>query len=214
MNKAIEHLANALYDQGCVKFGTFKLKSGITSPIYIDLRLLVSHPQLLHQVARTLAEVAKDLTFDRIAAIPYAALPIGVAMALELERPMIYPRREVKKHGTQRAIEGTFEAGEQALLVDDLITRGGSKLEAIETLEGADLVVKDVLVLIDREQGGAADLAEQGYRLHAVLKLSHLLDALRASERITEAQHTEVLSYLERTKSRPATKKAGKASRA
>ncbi|MGD2163972.1 MAG: orotate phosphoribosyltransferase, partial [Anaerolineae bacterium] len=166
MKQETVRLSNALYDHGCVKFGSFKLKSGITSPIYIDLRLLVSNPQLLRTVAYVLAKVAEGLAFDRIAAIPFAALPIGVAMALELDRPMIYPRRKVKGHGTRRAIEGSFEAGERALLVDDLITRGGSKLEAAETLEEASLVVDDVLVLIDREQGGAQDLAEKGYRLH------------------------------------------------
>jgi uridine monophosphate synthetase len=200
VNEAIEQLANALYDRGCVKFGTFTLKSGLTSPIYIDLRLLVTYPKLLRQVARTLSEAARDLSFDRIAAIPYAALPIGVAMALELDRPMIYPRREVKEHGTRRAIEGIFEAGDKALLVDDLITRGGSKLEAIETLQAANLAVEDVLVLIDREQGGGEDLAEQGYRLHAVLTLTQLLNALKASERITGETHTEVLDYLKRTR--------------
>lgn len=207
MVESLQELANALYDHGCVKFGTFRLKSGIMSPIYIDLRLLVSHPHLLHQVARTLAGMARGLDFDRIAAIPYAALPIGVAMAMELDRPMIYPRGEVKEHGTRRAIEGTFEAGERALLVDDLITRGGSKVETIEILEAADLVVDDVVVLIDREQGGAEDLAQQGYRLHAALKLTDLLDVLHASGRITERQHSDVLSYLKQTKSPPDARK-------
>jgi uridine monophosphate synthetase len=201
MKEGINQLATALYDFGCVKFGTFKLKSGLTSPIYIDLRLLVTYPRLLRMVARTLSEAAADLSFDRIAAIPYAALPIGVAMALELERPMIYPRREVKEHGTRRAIEGKFCAGEKALLVDDLITRGGSKLEAIKTLETADLVIEDVLVLIDREQGGAEDLARRGYRLHAALKLTDLLEPLETSGRITDEQYREVLAYLEQSRS-------------
>ena len=196
MKDHVKELAQALYDSGCVKFGTFTLKSGLTSPIYIDLRLLVSKPSLLRRVARALGERAEELTFDRIAGIPYAALPIGVAMALELNRPMIYPRREVKAHGTRRAIEGAFEPGETALLVDDLITRGGSKLEAIETLQAADLVVHDVLVLIDREQGGAEDLAEQGYNLHAVLTLTDLLKELAASERISAGQYGEVQAYL------------------
>ena len=190
-------LSIGLFDAGCIQFGTFTLKSGLTSPIYVDLRLLVSHPPLLHDVARAMASIARGLAFDRLAAIPYAGLPIGVALALELDRPLIYPRREVKAHGTRRPIEGAFQPGETALLIDDLITRGDSKLEAIAPLEAAGLTVRDVLVLIDREQGGAADLAQRGYRLHAVLRLTEILDTLREDAYITPAQHAEVLRYLQ-----------------
>ena len=189
-------LPNQLFDTGCIQFGHFTLKSGLTSPIYVDLRLLVSHPSLLREVSQAMAQVAHNLAFDRIAAIPYAGLPIGTALALEMERPMIYPRQQVKQHGTRRAIEGAFEPGETALVVDDLITRGTSKIEAIQPLEEAGLVVRDVLVLIDREQGGGDDLAERGYRLHAILRLTEILDALKESNRITPAQHTDVLQYL------------------
>jgi uridine monophosphate synthetase len=151
---------------------------------------------MLREVARAMARTARGLAFDRIAAIPYAGLPIGIALALELDRPLIYPRREVKEHGTRRAIEGAFEPGETALLVDDLITRGDSKLEAIAPLEAAGLTVHDVLVLIDREQGGAEDLARRGYRLHALLRLAQILDELQESARITPAQHVKVLRHL------------------
>jgi uridine monophosphate synthetase len=194
MSEEMARLTTTLYDHGCVKLGMFALKSGLKSPIYIDLRLLVSHPRLLKQVAATLAGAARGLTFDRIAAIPYAALPIGVAMALEMDRPMIYPRREIKGHGTRRAVEGAYEAGETALLVDDLITRGHSKLDAV------GLLVHDVLVLIDREQGGAQDLAERGYQLHAVLELTAMLAALQDTARITPKEHADVLAYLEQTR--------------
>lgn len=194
----IEELIGRLFDVGCVRFGTFTLKSGLTSPIYIDLRLLVGHPRLLREVARAMAQVAGSLTFDRIAAVPYAGLPIGVALALEMDRPLIYPRPELKAYGTRRAIEGAFRVGERVLLVDDLITRGDSKLEAIPPLEAAGLTVRDVLVLIDREQGGAEDLARRGYRLHSVLRLTQVLDVLRASGRITADQHVEVVEYLNR----------------
>jgi uridine monophosphate synthetase len=189
-------LSIRLFEAGCVQFGTFTLKSGLTSPIYVDLRLLVSHPPVLREVARAMAEMAHRLAFDRIAAIPYAGLPIGVALALELDQPLIYPRREVKEHGTRRAIEGAFEPGETMLLVDDLITRGDSKLEAIAPLEAAGLTVRDVLVLIDREQGGAEDLAQHSYQLHALLRLTEVLDVLRKSAHITPAQHAQVLRYL------------------
>jgi len=193
-----QQLSTALFDAGCVKFGVFTLKSGLTSPIYIDLRLLASHPSLLREVARIMADAARGLTFDRIAAIPYAGLPIGTALALEMDRPMIYPRKETKKYGAGRAIEGAFEPGETALVIDDLITRGTSKIEAIKPLETAALSVRDVLVLIDREQGGKEDLAQRGYRLHAVLQLTQILDHLRDSARITADQHSEVMAYLKR----------------
>ncbi len=191
-------LTSQLFDAGCVQFGTFTLKSGLTSPIYIDLRLLVSHPALLRETAARMADLAQGLVFDRIAAVPYAGLPIATALALAMERPLIYPRLQAKEHGTRRAVEGAFQPGEVALLVDDLITRGDSKLEAIAPLEEAGLVVRDVLVLIDREQGGAADLARHGYRLHAVLRLSEMIDRLSASGRITAAQYSEVREYLNR----------------
>lgn len=199
IDQLTSRLSNALFDKGCIQFGTFTLKSGITSPIYLDLRLLVSHPSLMRAVSQTMARVVHTLTFDRIAAIPYAGLPIGVALALEVNRPLIYARREVKAHGTRRAVEGAFESGETVLLVDDLITRGDSKLEAIAELESVGLQVQDVLVLIDREQGGAEDLAKNDRHLHTVLRLTQTLDTLLESARITPSQHAEILHYLKST---------------
>lgn len=197
--ESLARLALGLFDAGCVQFGTFTLKSGLTSPIYIDLRLLASHPSLLRDVARAMAGIARHLSFDRIAAVPYAGIPIGTALVLEMGRPLIYPRWEVKEHGTRRPIEGTFTPGETVLLVDDLITRGDSKLEAAAPLQEAGLVVRDVLVLIDREQGGAEDLARHGLRLHAVLPLTRMLAILRDTGRIPTAQYEEVLTYLRGT---------------
>lgn len=198
-------LVRQLFDIGCVQFGKFTLKSGLTSPIYIDLRLLVSHPPLLKRVAQAMADAIaqpplRDARFDRLAAIPYAGLPIGVAVALETGRPLIYPRREVKDYGAGRLIEGEYRPGETALLVDDLITRGTAKLEALQPLRGAGLIVNDVLVVIDREQGGREELAQHGIRLHAVFTLSTMLDELGRSGRLDARQRDDVLAWLRATR--------------
>jgi orotate phosphoribosyltransferase len=188
---------NALFDSGCIQFGAFTLKSGLPSPIRMNLRRLTSHPRLLRQVARSMAGIARPLAFDHIVITPYANQSIGVALALELNRPLLQMRRDAGAHGPHHDIEGIFKKGDTALLVDDLLIRGGSKLKTIATLKNAGLNVHDVLVLIDWEQGGAANLAQQGYTLHAVLHLTSVLDVLQKSGRITHTQHAEVLAYLD-----------------
>ncbi len=189
-------LTLALHDLGCIRFGDFTLASGQRSPIYLDLRLLVSRPQLLRSVAQAYAAILRRLHFQRLAAIPYAALPIGTAVSLEMGVPLVYPRQQIKGHGTRRAIEGHFEEGDRVVVLDDLITTGGSKLAAIAPLEEAGLRVEDVVVLVDREQGGAQDLAEHGYNLHAVLRLEQMLETLTLQRRISEDQRDEVLTFL------------------
>jgi len=191
-----DQLILALANIRCVRFGDFTLRSGQRSPIYIDLRLLVSHPNILRDVARAYAQLLRPLAFDRLAAIPYAALPIGTAVSLELGCPLIYPRKEVKGYGTGRAVEGECQKGERVVVLDDLITTGASKLEAIAPLEELGLQVKDVVVLIDREQGGREDLEKRGYRLHAVFGLGEMLDVLAQHGHISAMQRDEVKAFL------------------
>ncbi|HUJ75239.1 MAG TPA: orotidine-5'-phosphate decarboxylase, partial [bacterium] len=193
-----DEVALGLHSLGAVRFGEFTLKSGKKSPVYIDLRLLVSDPALMARVARLFQEMLAPLAFDRIAAIPYGGLPIGQAVALATGRPLLYPRREVKEYGTKKAIEGAFSPGETAVVLDDLVTTGGSKLEAMEPLLQAGLVVKDVAVLVDREQGGAQELAARGVALHAALTLGQILETLVRHGRITDSVKAEVHAALTR----------------
>ncbi|MBI1801369.1 MAG: orotate phosphoribosyltransferase, partial [Chloroflexi bacterium] len=193
---SITTLARDLVSSGCVRFGQFTLKSGALSPIYIDLRQLVSHPAILRRVARAYVATLRGLQFDRLAGIPYAALPIATALALEMNRPLIYPRREAKAYGTRAAIEGEFVAGETAVVIDDLATTGGTKIETIEKLQSVGLVVRDVVVLIDREQGARESLAAAGCALHAVASLGELLAEWQRTGAISAEQFTRVTAYL------------------
>jgi orotate phosphoribosyltransferase len=193
---SMDQLSATLFDIGCIKFGEFKLKSGITSPVYVDFRGVISHPEVLRKVARAMAGRLRELELDRVAGIPYAGLPIGVAVALEGDFPMIYPRKEAKDYGTGKLIEGKFERGDRVVVLDDVITDGASKIEAIRPLEDAGLVVKDVLIILDREQGGVKILAEQGYRLHSLMTLSGVLEALRAAGKVGPEMVEKVRKFI------------------
>jgi len=168
-------LADELLSAGCIKFGEFTLKSGLTSPIYIDLRQIITYPKLLANIAQAYLPLLANLQFSRLAGLPYAAIPIATAISLAGNYPMIYPRKEAKSYGTKAEIEGEYHAGETVVVIDDLATTGGSKFEAIEKLTGAGLVVKDVVVLVDRQSGAKESLAQAGYSMHAVLTIGQLL---------------------------------------
>jgi len=196
---SLEHtdLILALHDAECVKFGNFTLASGKQSPIYVDLRRVISYPDLFEQVIAAYAGQVQSLSYDRLAAVPYAALPAAAGLAHRLRQPLIYPRKEVKTHGTGQAIEGTFQPGQVALVIEDVVTTGGSILTAIQTLKEAQLVVKDVVVLVDRLQGGRQALAAEGLQLHAVLTIDEIVDTLYAKKRISEEMYKTVKVYLE-----------------
>jgi uridine monophosphate synthetase len=189
-------LALTLFDIGAVKLGRFTLHSGRISPIYIDLRLLVSFPEALRQVAHAYRDRLEELTFDILAAYPYAALPIGTAIALETGLPLIYPRKTAKRYGTGRQVEGKWEVGQRAVVIEDLITSGDSILQAIASLKAAGLQVQEAVVLIDRQQGGREALRAEGYEVHAVMTLDHMLALLEQQKRISAQQRADVLDAL------------------
>ena len=178
-----------LFDIECITFGNFMQASGAVFPYYIDLRKIISNPQVFEQILSAYANVLQDLSFDRIAGIPYGSLPTATGLALRLNYPMIYPRKEVKAHGSRRLIEGNFSAGETVVVVDDILISGKSAMEGAEKLKSAGLNVNDIVVFIDHEQGVKDRLKANGYQAHAVLTISDITETLYEAGRINQEQY-------------------------
>lgn len=197
-----ERLADLLFEIGAIKFGAFRLKLHETrpeaplSPIYVNLRLLRSYPQVLAYAATLLNKLAQPLEFELLSDIPTAATPIVAVMAYLSGKPMISPRKDSKSYGMGVEIDGDYKAGQTALLIDDLVSQADSKLEALAKLKAAELQVTDLLMLVDRQQGGKTLLESQGYAVHVTATISDLLNRYRHTSAIDEARYAEVINYL------------------
>lgn len=193
-------LADAIFDSGAIKFGNFRLKlheerpDAPLSPLYIDLRVLRSHPDQMDVAVAAYRDLIASLPGDLLADVPMAATPF-VAILSHLTRiPQITPRQP-KGHGSGASIDGTFQPGQTAILIDDLVTKAESKLEAARVLEAAGLVVHDIVVLVDREQGGAEQIAAAGYRLHAATTLTDLLTTYERTNRLDRTTADRIRAY-------------------
>lgn len=162
---------------GVIKYGEFTLKSGEISPIYFDLRLMISHPKLLQTVGDLMWEKVEGLPFDLLCGVPYTALPMATAISLKHDIPMVMRRKEAKAYGTKKLIEGDFQAPARCLIVEDVVTSGASILETVEPLKDVGLEVTDAVVFLDREQGGRERLEAAGIRLHSIITLSEALSS-------------------------------------
>lgn len=194
---ANEPLIHALYQIGCIQFGEFTLKSGQISPIYMNLRKIISYPDVMRMVATAMwEEISKHgSAFELVCGVPYTALPIATCISLAHNIPMIMRRKEKKDYGTKQSIEGEFKPGQTCLVIEDVITTGGSILETTKDLEEAGLKILDVVALIDREQGGKENLATK-YKPHAILTLSQILDSLLYSSILKPTEKPLIEKFL------------------
>ncbi|MBP7174516.1 MAG: orotate phosphoribosyltransferase, partial [Cloacibacterium sp.] len=185
------------YQLGIIKFGRFTLKSGIESPFYVDLRPLASDPKILKHLANYMLEMLPLDNFDLICGVPYAALPMATAMSLESYIPLIIKRKEAKEYGTKKLIEGIYSKGQNCLLVEDVITSGKSLLETIPEIENEGIKVSDIVVVLDRQQGGKELLESKGYRVHTLFTISEVVEILKEVEKLTDEEVARINDFLE-----------------
>ena len=192
-------LIHSLFQIGAVQFGEFTLKSGKTSSIYINLRKIVSYPDILRAIATAMWEKIHACKFDLICGVPYTALPIATCISLDHNVPMIMRRKEKKDYGTKQMVEGVFNEGQRCLIVEDIITTGSSIIETADELESAGLKIHDLIALIDREQGGKETLTKK-YTLHTLFTLTEVLTILLASNLLNSTERHIVENFLEGAK--------------
>lgn len=189
---------------GALQFGTFKLTSGKISPYYIDLRVVPSFPDAFERVCDFYTDfIKKEIgvkNFDRIAGVPVAGMPFASSIAYNSKKPFLYIRRGVRLHGRQRRVEGVLASGDRVLIVDDLVTTGLSLRKAVKSVRAEGGVVTDAVVLLDREEGGVKELEKDGIKLHAMLRISEIVNKLYEIGTVTEEQLKTILKQIKKKK--------------
>jgi uridine monophosphate synthetase len=196
VKKELKNLAVDLFDIQAVRFGDFTLKSGVHSPIYVDLRAISSYPELVKRIGSHLWQMASELTFDQICGVPYTALPLAAYIMLEHEIPMLIRRKEAKEHGTRKMIEGLYKVGDTCLIVEDVVSSGSSVLETIDPILKQGLMVTDTIAVLDRQQGGRANLRERGISLHTLFTLTDFVHVLHSEGKIPDDTYQSISIYL------------------
>lgn len=195
-NESKKNVALALFDFNILSFGEFKLKSGVISPFYVDLRMLQSHPEAFHAVTKIYAELVADLPEHVfLAGIPEAGIPLATAVGYETKRPLIQPRAKIKEHGKGKLVEGDWRAGDKVAIIDDLVTKGDSKIEALDQFKAAKLDVVGFYLLIDREMGGLEVMQNAGYKAEIAMTISEVFEILAQEKRISEILFDEVMLF-------------------
>jgi orotate phosphoribosyltransferase len=203
MSAMTDRVAGALYRSGCLKFGSFRIKSGALSPYYIDLACLLSSPKELRNIAEiaadTIGQIMVSERIDKLASIELKGALILSSIVCKVNLPCVVVRKEEKAYGVTGRIAGAEVAqGENILFFDDVVSEGLSKLEGIKPLEELGAHVKHLMVVVDREQGGRENLEKLGYKVHALAKISEIVDALCKSEKISREQADAVLDYIKK----------------
>ncbi|XP_015186470.1 PREDICTED: uridine 5'-monophosphate synthase [Polistes dominula] len=197
MQDQLKELAIALYDIGAVKFGEFITKVGLKTPVYFDLRVMIAFPQIMSKLSKALWQLSNtQIDTTQLCGVPYTALPLATLISTEYNIPMLIKRKEAKNYGTKKLIEGNFKSGDHCIIIEDVITSGSSVLETVNALKEEGLIVTEVLVVIDREQGGRKNLEDKGIKVRSLYDVTLLMNYLLDYGKVTQEIVKDVASYL------------------
>ncbi len=199
-------LARQIYELGGIEFGNFTVgRSTVDSPVYVNPKRLIAVPSALRTAAdliRQTAEIAvarrhhQAEPFELVAGVPLGGLHLATAYSLATDVPLIYLAPQDVTGGM--SLEGRFLPGQHALVIDDLITTGGSVIATATAMREQGLVVRDVIVLIDRDQGAARRLDQHRLHLLPILSLRTMLNYYMSEQLIREADYQRSLDYITR----------------
>ncbi|CAG9862441.1 unnamed protein product [Phyllotreta striolata] len=201
MEDKLKAFAKELFKIDAIKFGEYKTKIGLMTPVYCDLRVIVSYPKLLETLAELMIwKIGNINNYNIICGVPYTALPIATVVSIKSNVSMVMRRKEAKDYGTKKLIEGVFKPGDNCLIIEDVITSGSSILETVKDLTNSELKCTDAIILLNREQGGEAFLKNNGIKMHALFNLTQLMDILQEANYIDSLMVQKVRDYLATTK--------------
>ncbi|MDR2708257.1 MAG: orotate phosphoribosyltransferase [Nitrososphaerota archaeon] len=203
MEPSIDKVAEALYNSGCIKFGSFKIKSGALSPYYIDIARLLSKPKELCAIAEIAAQKICQINsanmLTKIASIELKGALIAPSIACKINLPCVIVRKEEKNYGATGRIAGAnIEKGDKILFIDDVISEGLSKIEGIKPLQELGAEIKHILVIVNREQEGKEKMEKAGYTVHALAKVSEIVASLQENKKISDEQAEIVLKFIKK----------------
>ena len=186
----VKEFATFLHQKGIIKFGDFTLASGKKSSYYVDLRLVPSYPIEFRKMVKFLEnEIVEDIgldNFESIVSVPTGGLVIASALAIETVKPLIYVRSKPKDYGTSKSVEGKIHDGMKVVMIDDVATTGGSVVNAIKSLKEVNISVKDAYVIVNRMEGADEALLELGVKMHSVLNILQITEALFEQKLVDE----------------------------
>ena len=168
-------MLDELIENNCIKYGSFQLKSNEISKYYFDMKSIVSYPALLKKIGDEIYEKI-DKECDLLCGVPLGGLPVCSYISAQYEIPMIMVRDEVKSYGTNRQIEGNYHKKNKCIIIEDVITTGGSSIEAVKRIRDVGYKVNRVVSIIDRQENGEADAAMKwaDLELVSIYKLEEL----------------------------------------